>query len=214
MILRRLRLKNYRNYRSLEIEFPTGLIGVVGRNGVGKTTLLEAIAFALYGSEASRTKAKGLRRDGAGNEETCEVELEFSLGGEPYRIIRWLKGANEAQQAVMYHRSNSEPMATQPSGVQATVRKLVGMDYATFSRSVFSKQKEVNALSDARPEERRADPGPLHRRLPVLHHARRHAPPRRRPHRLRPGGLRAGRGGQDRPGRQDAQGGNPLDMIK
>ncbi len=155
MILRRLRLKNYRNYRSLEIEFPTGLIGVVGRNGVGKTTLLEAIAFALYGSEASRTKAKGLRRDGAGNEETCEVELEFSLGGEPYRIIRWLKGANEAQQAVMYHRSNSEPMATQPSGVQATVRKLVGMDYATFSRSLFSKQKEVNALSDARPEERR-----------------------------------------------------------
>lgn len=155
MILRRLRLKNYRKYRSLDAEFPTGLIGVVGRNGVGKTTLIEAMAFALYGAEASRTKARGVRLDSCGPDERCEVELEFSVAGEPYRIVRRLKGVNETQQVELYHGSNPEPLATQASGVQAAVRKLLGMDYGTFTRSVFSKQKEVDALSDARPEERR-----------------------------------------------------------
>ena len=92
MILRRLRLKNYRKYRSLDAEFPTGLIGVVGRNGAGKTTLIEALAFALYGAEASRTKARGVRLDSCGADECCEVEVEFSVAGEPYRIVRRLKG--------------------------------------------------------------------------------------------------------------------------
>lgn len=155
MILRRLRLKNYRKYRALDAEFPTGLIGVVGRNGAGKTTLIEALAFALYGAEASRTKARGVRLDSCGPDESCEVEVEFSVAGEPYRIVRRLKGVNETQQAELYHGSNSAPRATQASGVQAAVRKLLGMDYGTFTRSVFSKQKEVDALSDARPEERR-----------------------------------------------------------
>lgn len=155
MILRRLRLKNYRKYRTLELEFPTGLIGVMGRNGSGKTTIFEAVAFAMYGSVASRTKAKGIRRDGAGTDENCEVELEFALGGDPYRIVRSLKGATEVQQAAIYGRGSPEPIAAQASGVQVTVRRLLGMDYHTFTRSVFSKQKEVNALSAARPEERR-----------------------------------------------------------
>lgn len=155
MILRRLSLRNYRKYRSVDVEFPMGLTGIVGRNGVGKTTLIEAVAFALYGSEASRTKAKGIRRDGAGSAATSEVELELIVAGEPYRIYRRLKGANEIQQAEIYRGSSSEVLAAQASGVQAAVRKLLGMDYGTFTRSVFSKQKEVNALSDARPEERR-----------------------------------------------------------
>jgi DNA repair protein SbcC/Rad50 len=155
MILRRLRLKNYRKYSSLDLEFPTGLVGVVGRNGAGKTTLLEAVAFVLYGSEASRTKAKGVRNDGAGKDDSCEVELEFSIGGEPYRIVRLLRGINETHQAEMYKAGDPAPIATGVSGVLSAVKRLIGMDYSTFTRSVFSKQKEVNALSDARPDERR-----------------------------------------------------------
>ena len=56
MILRRLRLKNYRKYRTLELEFPTGLIGVMGRNGSGKTTIFEGTHrhVALHKSRLSR----------------------------------------------------------------------------------------------------------------------------------------------------------------
>jgi exonuclease SbcC len=155
MILRSISLKNYRKYRSLEIEFPTGLIGVVGRNGMGKTTMLEAVAFALYGSDASRTKAKGVRREDARSDEACEVKVDFEVGGEPYSVIRRLRGINEAQQAELYRGTSRVPRATQSTGVTVAIRKLLAMDYSTFTKSVYSKQKEVNALSDAVPEKRR-----------------------------------------------------------
>jgi exonuclease SbcC len=156
VILRRLSLRNYRKFRSCEIEFPNGLIGVVGRNGMGKTTLLEAVAFALYGVSASRTRARGVRHDGCGPDEPCEVELEFAIDGTPLRAVRRARGAAESWQAELYEGANAAPSATGQRDVDATVQQRLGMDYVTFTRSVFSKQKEVAALSDAQPEERRA----------------------------------------------------------
>lgn len=155
MILRRLVLKNFRRYKDLEIEFPTGLIGIVGPNGAGKTTLLEAISFCLYGTEASRTKAKGIRRDGSDRNAPCAAELEFEIAGEAYRVRRSFKGTSDNHDAFLFRGRSSDPYARQTKGVHLAVRRLLGMDYRTFTRSLFSKQKEVNALSDATPEERR-----------------------------------------------------------
>ncbi|MBI5500830.1 MAG: SMC family ATPase [Deltaproteobacteria bacterium] len=156
MILRRLSLRNFRKYRSCELEFPQGLIGVVGRNGMGKTTLLEAVAFALYGANASRTRAKGVRRDGCEADAACEVELEFELEGRPCRVLRRARGSGEMWQAELWDGGGADPAATGPRDVDAAVQQRLAMDYTTFTRSVFSKQKEVAALSDAQPEERRA----------------------------------------------------------
>ncbi len=155
MIIRRLSLSNYRKFKSLDLEFPEGLMGVVGRNGMGKTTIVEAIAFGLYGANASRTGAKSIRREGTSAEDDCVVTLEFSVGGEPYRIERRIRGEREVHSAVAYHGSNPEPVASRATGVEQLVSQLVGMDYATFIRSVFARQKEIQALSDAQPEERR-----------------------------------------------------------
>ncbi len=49
MILKSLKLENFRNYESLELDFDTGLTAFVGENAQGKTNLLEAIAFAAFG---------------------------------------------------------------------------------------------------------------------------------------------------------------------
>ncbi len=47
MHLRSLSLRNYRVYRSVDLEFPDGLIGIYGANGSGKTTLIESLRYAL-----------------------------------------------------------------------------------------------------------------------------------------------------------------------
>jgi DNA repair protein SbcC/Rad50 len=130
------------------------LIGIVGRNGAGKTTILEAVGFALYGAIASRSKGKGVRRDGCSPSETCVVELDFALGGNSYSIVRELRGANEQQTAKMY-KGDQELIAHQARGIEAKARQLLGLDYQTFIRSIFARQKELALLSDERPEERR-----------------------------------------------------------
>ena len=55
MRLNSLSMKNFKKYRgAVKVEFQDGLTGILGGNGSGKSTIVEAIAWALYGSRASR----------------------------------------------------------------------------------------------------------------------------------------------------------------
>mgnify|MGYP003296543191 CR=1 FL=1 len=71
MHLRSLSLRNYRVYRSVDLEFPDGLVGIYGPNGSGKSTLIEALRWALYGD--SRTDKWELRSAGVGEDVRVDV---------------------------------------------------------------------------------------------------------------------------------------------
>jgi len=47
MIIKHLTIRNFRKYLHCDLEFPLGVVGVVGRNGSGKSTLLEIFAWML-----------------------------------------------------------------------------------------------------------------------------------------------------------------------
>ena len=68
MRLNSLRLQNFRQHSDTYVTFDSGLTGIIGPNGSGKTTILEAIAWALYGQDAARGKKETIRsvRAGAG----------------------------------------------------------------------------------------------------------------------------------------------------
>jgi exonuclease SbcC len=51
MILNTLRLANYKQYGHLELEFREGLVGIIGKNGAGKSTIFEAILYCLFGRD-------------------------------------------------------------------------------------------------------------------------------------------------------------------
>ena len=57
MILDRLVLKNFKRFRDAEIFFKDGITGVLGNNGTGKSSLVQAIFFALYGVQATGISA-------------------------------------------------------------------------------------------------------------------------------------------------------------
>ena len=84
MELRRLHLVNFRQHADTELEFGPGITGIIGPNGSGKTTILEAIAWAIYGLQAVRGDKDSIRRLGAKGRATVEVELEFHLGTHEY----------------------------------------------------------------------------------------------------------------------------------
>src|SRR5207302_462524 len=65
MQLLRLRLVNFRQHADTELEFGPGITGIIGPNGSGKTSILEAIAWALYGVQAVRGDKDSIRRLGA-----------------------------------------------------------------------------------------------------------------------------------------------------
>jgi exonuclease SbcC len=115
MELRRLRLENFRQFAQTEIEFGQGITGVVGPNGVGKTTLLEAIAWAIYGVPAVRGDKDSIRRHGAPGRSRVGVTLEFRLGPHEYAVDRTLYGAELTQDGRVV-ATPSRPCPTSSSG--------------------------------------------------------------------------------------------------
>jgi exonuclease SbcC len=153
MILKNLTLKNFRKFKSSTIDFPDGVTGIVGLNGVGKSTIFEAIAWVLYGSVAARTSADQIKRQGALDSEPCRVELEFIFEDNNYRIIREMSGKHLSTSATA--TVNGKIAATSAEDVSKYIQKKLGMDFKSFFTSIFAKQKELNALSSMNASERR-----------------------------------------------------------
>ncbi len=155
MILKQLELKNFRRFRELSLEFSENLHGLVGPNGAGKSTVIEALAWAFYGTRAVRGAKTEVRSHHALNSEICEARVVFEVSGKEYRIHRALKGKNAASEAALFDFSETK-LADGENKVNEATERLVGLDYRSFFASVFARQKDLSAIADMRPEERKA----------------------------------------------------------
>ncbi|MDH3365169.1 MAG: SMC family ATPase [Thermoplasmata archaeon] len=150
-----LELKNYRKFRDLKLQFPDGVVGILGLNGSGKTTIIEAIAWALFGNEDEvvRTNRESIRFSGARAKENVKVILDFELDDAEYRIEREMGGRSLVMKATLHHGPNL--IADGDKAVKATIQKLIGMDYKSFFTSVFARQKELDELQELQPAKRK-----------------------------------------------------------
>ncbi len=146
-------MSNFRRFENLEIRFVDGIIGIVGRNGAGKSTILEAILWCLYGNKAARTGKDGIKRQTAEEKDACLVELEFELGGNAYCLTRTISGKSNRTDTSLTRQGELDAVTTKE--VELYLIRLLGLNLKGFLSSFFARQKELNALSDARPAERR-----------------------------------------------------------
>jgi len=153
MYLRSIQLENYRRFKWAQLDFPDGIVGVIGNNGAGKSTLMEAIAWALYGRQASRTGKDEIKTITAKISDVCRVILDFQIEGENYQVVRELKGATSSVDASVLVNKKVVARGTNPTN--DLIEKTLGMDYKAFVTSFFAKQRELNALSDFQPYKRK-----------------------------------------------------------
>lgn len=148
MRLKTLRLQNFRQHVSTELSFSSGLTGIIGPNGSGKTTILEAIAWALYGNPAARGTRDSIRNSRAEGRAPVKVELEFELAGHSYRVVRGLTTAE------CYLDGGDAPIAATITGVTDLLQRRLGMTRAEFFHTYFTGQKELDAMAGLGPTER------------------------------------------------------------
>jgi len=170
MYLRSIQLENYRRFRWAQLDFPDGIVGIIGNNGAGKSTLMEAIAWALYGTEASRAskefktsslvgfpkskrRTEEIKTTTAKISDVCRVILDFQIEDQNYRVVRELKGASNSVDASVLINKKVAARGTNPTN--DLIEKTLGMDYKAFMTSFFAKQRELNALSDFQPYKRK-----------------------------------------------------------
>ncbi|MGH9000769.1 MAG: AAA family ATPase, partial [Acidimicrobiia bacterium] len=149
MRITRLSLTNFRVFPDVDLELPPGVVGIYGPNGSGKSTLVEAIAWALFG--VARTAKDAVRRDGTDGE--CRACVEFEHDGHLYEISRMVSGASHTVRAEAV--CDGVRLAAGATAVRQYVHHLLGMSAEAFRSSVFCEQKQLDAFSGKRPEERR-----------------------------------------------------------
>ena len=149
MRVTRLSLRNFRVFADLDLEVPPGVVGIYGPNGAGKSTLVESILWTLFG--VARTGKDSLRSDGATGETSATVEFEHD--GHLYEVTRSLSGAANGVKAEA--SCDGLRVAAGAVAVRQYVHHVLGMSAEAFRSSVFCEQKQLDAFSGRRPEERR-----------------------------------------------------------
>ncbi len=157
MIPKKLRLKNFISYGDIlqELDFDSFQVAVLtGENGAGKSSLIEAIPFCIWGK--GREKHTTLLRTGA--KEAC-VEFEFELHNQIYRIKRILKARNSQELEFAIYDHSIKDFRTLTTGqlekTQAEIQRRVGITYETFTNSVFFAQGKADAFIKNGPTDRR-----------------------------------------------------------
>lgn len=143
-----MRLQNFRQHEDTNINFELGLTGIIGTNGAGKTTILEGIAWALYGNAAARGTRDSIRFTGAKARSSVRVQLVFELAGHRYRVVRGLTSAE------CFLDDAEAPIASTISGVSELLQRRLGMTRSEFFHTYFTGQKDLDVMAALGPTER------------------------------------------------------------
>ncbi|HCX64755.1 MAG TPA: hypothetical protein DHN33_06050, partial [Eubacteriaceae bacterium] len=133
-----------------------GLFLITGDTGAGKTTIFDAISFALYGTPSGDIRDQGmLRSDFAQAHTKTKVDYEFEYKGKYYRIERNPKyerpkkigegTTEEKQNAVLYFFDGKDPLVGYESVTQK-VEDLFGIDRKQFSQIAMIAQGDFHKI--------------------------------------------------------------------
>ncbi|MDN4175068.1 SMC family ATPase [Nocardioides sp. SOB77] len=144
-----------------------GLFLLSGPTGAGKTSVLDAVCFALYGDvPGDRSSAKRLRCDGAAPGVAPQVTLEATLGDRRFRIVRspaWERpkkrgtGTTTQQASVTLSElvaGDWVPLSSRLDETGHLVSELIGMNLTQFTQVAMLPQGRFQAFLRARSEER------------------------------------------------------------
>ena len=153
MILSKLHLENFKKYVTYDIEFGEGLIGIIGKNGSGKSTIFEAILFALYGEFKNRGEKELVRNANATTKDVVVVELSIEFDSDVYRVVREFRGKALSANAKLY--KNEELTTSGAREVTTAIVSLTKMSKDAFMHTLFASQKELTSLSTLKNEDRK-----------------------------------------------------------
>jgi exonuclease SbcC len=136
----RLKLENFRQHQDTEIEFSDGMTAIVGANGTGKTTLLEAITFALYGKQR---ETKDTVRFYWADRNKFSSTLTFEFDGAEYEVHRATNDATFSRHV----DGLLTVLATGQVEVTQACERLLGLNYKHFKNSFCAEQRELQFLN-------------------------------------------------------------------
>jgi len=154
MRIETIELENIRSHTKTKTEFQRGFNCLVGGVGWGKSSVLYAIDFALFGDPIGRSY-EYLLREGA---DSGKVQLKFTQDGKTYTITRGIhkrgKGISQDWEQLRLTQDGTTVASAKGEAVTEQLKAITGLDKELFREIVWVRQEQLKQLLDLTPRER------------------------------------------------------------
>ena len=138
-------LENWKAHSNTTIHFSKGTNILIGQMGAGKSSILDAISFALFGTfpaiKNRRIKVEDVIRSKPAQQSSAKLRLGFDADGSSYVVERVLSTDGPAKATLT---KNGTYVQSQPQRVTEEIERALKVDYDTFSRAVYSEQNRLD----------------------------------------------------------------------
>ncbi len=145
-MIKKVVLKNWKSHLNSSLEFGLGTNALIGIIGSGKSSVLDAICFALYGTfpalSSKKIKLEDIIMRKPMLKDYAEVELHFSFRNNEYIVRRRIERGKGTTKAELVE--NGKIIEAQPSRVSELIEKILKTSYELFSKVIYSEQNSLD----------------------------------------------------------------------
>jgi exonuclease SbcC len=149
-----VQLENIRSHTKTTVPFARGFNCLVGGLGCGKSSILYAIDFTLFGDPLGRSYDYLLRED----TDNGKVTVQFTQNGKSYKISRGMKkrgkGISQDFDELKLFEEENLIASVKSDAVAEQLKAITGLDKELFREIVWVRQEHLKELLDATPRER------------------------------------------------------------
>jgi exonuclease SbcC len=149
-----VQLENIRSHVKSTVPFTRGFNCLVGGLGTGKSSVLYAVDFALFGDPIGKS-FEYLLREGA---DSAKVTVQFSQNGRTYKLVRGLKrrgkGIGQDFEELKLFEDETLIASMKTDAITEQFKAITGFDRDLFREIVWMRQEHLKELLDARPRDR------------------------------------------------------------
>ena len=154
-MIEELRLKNFEGFKDEKITLTRGLNLITGRNSVGKTTILDAIVYTLYGNVPSVENRLLVRREKGVRDMETYLRFRSPVNGSKVEIMRFaeLRRNRFTTKEVRLIIDGAEVQVEGLEDLRRRITRLIGIGYRAFNWIIYSRQGRLNEILEPRRED-------------------------------------------------------------
>lgn len=157
-MIRTLSLQNWKSHAEETISFTNGTNILVGQMGAGKSSILQAISFGLFGT-FSELKSRDLKIaelvSRNSNSHIAEITLKINSAQGPFTIHRRVDSKKNSHEATVRDENEKLIAGPNPTAANEYIQRLLKVDEAVFLRAVYAMQNEIDGMLRLSPTERK-----------------------------------------------------------
>ncbi|MFL6484134.1 MAG: AAA family ATPase [Nitrososphaera sp.] len=158
-MIKDIQLKNFIAHKDTKIEFCKGVTIFLGHNGSGKSSIIDAVTFSLFGKH-TRKSNRNLVRRGANH---AMAQMHFALNSKEFEATRALNGSGLQSFSQLVLVSDGDKKVNKPivggerrqfgESMSVEIARVLGLNYEKLRVAGVVQQGELTRIVEAQPKE-------------------------------------------------------------